>query len=419
MGWFKSLDDRYNSQYVAGDNIHGDPGHSDTGTALDRRGGGAALGAVTTSNEGADRTMRKSFLAVAALGATLALGVTGCSSSSKSSSGGSGSSNTKVGILLPDTATSPRWVSADPTELRKECNQYKLDCTIDNANGSASQMQTDAQAMINKGVGVILMTNLDPGSGKSIEDLAKAHNVVSIDYDRLTPGGDASYYVSFDGVAVGKAQGTALTQCPQVANKSKVNYVEIDGAATDNNATLFAQGYNSVLSTKPGWTKLADQSGNWDAAVSQTVFTTMLGQHHDINAVMVANDTMAQSVINVLQSQGLAGKVAVSGQDATAGGLDNVMQGTQCFTIYKPVPGEADVAIKLASQILKGQKPGAPTSVKDPTTGRQVPSFLATPTVITKSNVAQPVTDGYIKASAVCSSPALIKLCNDNGIKTS
>ncbi len=104
-----------------------------------------------------------------------------------------------------------------------------------------------------------------------------------------------------------------------------VNYVEIDGAPTDNNATLFAKGYNSVLSVAPGWKKLADQTGNWDAATAQTVFTTMLGQHPDINAVMVANDTMAQSVINVLKGQNLAGKVAVSGQDATAGGLDNIM----------------------------------------------------------------------------------------------
>ena len=123
--------------------------------------------------------------------------------------------------------------------------------------------------------------------------------------------------------------------------------------------------------------KLADQTGNWDAATAQTVFTTMLGQHPDINAVMVANDTMAQSVINVLASQGLAGKVAVSGQDATAGGLDNVMAGTQCFTVYKPVAGEADVAISLPSQILAGQKPSAPTTIKDPTNGREIPSYLA------------------------------------------
>jgi D-xylose transport system substrate-binding protein len=348
--------------------------------------------------------------------AMLVAGLAGCGNNS-SSSGSAAPTNTKVGILLPDTASSPRWVSADPAELNKQCTAYKLTCYIDNANDSATTQQAQAQALINSGVGVLLVVNLDSGSGKAIEALAQQHNVVTIDYDRLTAGGTASYYVSYDNVKVGEDQGTALTQCAQVTGKATVNYVEIDGAATDNNATQFAQGYNSVLAKQPGWNKLADQSGNWDAATTQTVFTTMLGQHPDINAVMVANDTMAQSVINVLKSQGIAGKVAVSGQDATAGGLDNVMSGTQCFTIYKPVAGEADVAIKLAGEILAGQKPTAPAQTKDPTSGREVPSFLADPTVITKANVALPVTDGYVTAAAVCPTAALVTLCTANGIK--
>jgi len=363
------------------------------------------------------RTTPRTVLTLTATTALLVGGLAGCGGKNDSS-GSAAPANTKVGILLPDTASSPRWVSADPNELSKQCIAYQLTCYVDNANGTATTQQAQAQALINAGVGVLLITDLDPGSGKAIQALAQQHNVVTIDYDRLTSGGTASYYVSYDNVRVGADQGTALTECPQVKGKSSVGYVEVDGAPTDNNATLFAQGYNSVLSKQSGWKKLADQTGNWDAATAQTVFTTMLGQHPNLNAVMVANDTMAQSVINVLKSQGLAGKVAVSGQDATAGGLDNIMAGTQCFSIYKPVAGEADVAIKLASQILAGQKPTAPATTKDPTNGREVPSYLATPTVITKANVALPVTDGYLTAAAVCSTPALVKLCTANGIKT-
>jgi D-xylose transport system substrate-binding protein len=366
--------------------------------------------------------MRLNPLRVAAVtGAVTALVATLAACGSSNSGSGSGSdtkaTNTKVGILLPDTASSPRWVSADPNELNKQCIAYKLTCYIDNANNSATTQQSQAQALINAGVGVLLLTDLDPGSGRAIQTLAQQHNVVTIDYDRLTAGGSASYYVSFDNVKVGVDQGTALTQCEQVKGKSAVKYVEIDGAPTDNNATLFKQGYESVLSKTAGWTKLADQTGQWDAGTAQTVFTTMLGQHPDINAVMVANDSMAQSVINVLKSQNLTGKVAVSGQDATAGGLDNIMAGSQCFSIYKPVAGEADVAIKLASQILAGQKPAAPAQIKDPVSGRMVPSYLATPTVITKANVALPVSDGYVTYAAVCPSADVVKLCTANGIK--
>jgi D-xylose transport system substrate-binding protein len=361
-------------------------------------------------------------IAFAGVAMALVVGLTACGNNSGSagaSGGGTKPANTKVGVLLPDTASSPRWVSADPRQIGEQCKVYKLTCYVDNANGSATTQQAQAQALINAGVGVLLVVNLDPGSGKAIESLAKQRNVVTIDYDRLTAGGSASYYVSYDNVQVGVDQGTALAQCSQVKGKSSVDYVEIDGAPTDNNATLFADGYNSVLSKQPGWRKLADQTGNWDAATAQQVFTTMLGQHPNINAVMVANDTMAQSVINVLKSQNLAGKVAVSGQDATAGGLDNIMAGTQCFSIYKPVAGEADVAIKLASEILAGQKPTAPATTKDPANGREVPSFLAGSVVITKANVARPVTDGYVTAAAVCPTAALKKLCAANGIQVS
>jgi ABC-type xylose transport system substrate-binding protein len=251
------------------------------------------------------RTTPRTAVTLAGVAAALVAVLAGCGSSSSPSTAtkaGPAPVNTKVGILLPDTASSPRWVSADPTELKKQCTVYKLTCSIDNANGSATTQQSQAQALINAGVGVLLLVNLDSGSGKAIEALAQQHNVVTIDHDRLTAGGSASYYVSYDNVKVGEDQGTALTQCPQVKGKSAVDYVDIDGAPTDNNATLFAQGYSSVLSKQPGWKKFAEQTGNWDAATAQTVFTTMLGQHPAINAVMVANDTMAQSVINVLNA---------------------------------------------------------------------------------------------------------------------
>jgi D-xylose transport system substrate-binding protein len=369
--------------------------------------------------------MRKRILAAVAVATLATTALAGCSSSksgsgntSSTAGGGGAMTNNKVGILLPDTASSPRWVSADPNELQKECNAYKLQCEVLNANGQDTTQEQQAQQLISWGAGVILETDLDSASGAQIEKEAKAKDVVPIDYDRLTQGGGAAYYVSFDNVQVGKDQGTALTQCPQVAGKSSVGYVEIDGAPTDNNATLFAQGYNSVLSAQPGWKKLDDQTGQWNAGVAASVFAQMLGANKNaINAVMVANDTMAQSVINILKQQGLTGQVAVSGQDATPGGLDNIMAGSQCFSIYKPVAGEADVAIKLASEILSGQHPTAPAQVKDPSDGTEVPSFLATPIVITKANVAKPVQDGYETASAVCgASKAVADLCNANGI---
>jgi D-xylose transport system substrate-binding protein len=319
-------------------------------------------------------------------------------------------------VLLPDTTSSPRWVTADPTALAAACKKYNLVCDIQNANGSPATMKSLANQMLGKGVKALVVVNLDQASGAAIEKEAAKAGVIPIDYDRLTPGGGAAVYVSFNGVTVGQTQGKTLTQCPQVKGQKSVQYVDIDGAPTDNNAKLFAQGYDSVLSKKAGWTRVAKQTGNWDGPTAGRVFNQMLGGHPNIKAVMVANDTMAQAVITDLKRQSLAGRVAVGGQDATAGGLQNIMSGTQCFTIYKPSAKEAFPAMEAAAELINGATPKTNGTTKDDTTGNNVPSILATPVAITKANVALPINDGYTPKKSVCTGQ-YVSLCSKNGVK--
>jgi D-xylose transport system substrate-binding protein len=368
--------------------------------------------------------MRKGLLGVTVVGVSLALGLAGCSSgksTSKASGGASSSSSSggtlgKVGIILPDMVSSPRWVSSDPSALATDCKKANITCYIDNAHGDANQMKTIAEQDEAKGIKILMIVNLDNQSGAAIEKQPNAEGITTIDYDRLTLGGSDTLYVSYDGVKVGQAQGTALTQCPQVKGKSSVNYVQVDGAPTDNNATLFKQGYVSVLSKTPGWHLLDDQAvPNWDPTQANTIFANMLASHPNINAVMVANDTMAGSVIAVLKKNNLAGKVAVSGQDDAAQGIQQVLSGDQCFTIYKPTAGEAGPAVQAMVQILKGQTPTTNGTTKDTTTGKEVPSILATPTVVTLANIDQPFKDGYVTYADVCKG-SYVALCQKYGI---
>jgi D-xylose transport system substrate-binding protein len=338
------------------------------------------------------------------------------SSSSSSTNGGTNGNGQKVGIILPDTTSSPRWITADPTALKQDCAKYKLDCDIQNAQGDAQKMKTIANQMESSGVKVLMIVDLDQASGAAIEKQAAKAGVIPVDYDRLTPGGGAALYISFDNVKVGEVQGKTLTQCPQVANQKSVQYVDIDGAPTDNNATLFAQGYNSVLSKQKGWTKVADQTGQWDAPTAGRVFNAMLAKNPNIKAVMVANDTMAGAVITDLKRQHLNGKVAVSGQDATAGGLQAIMTGDQCFTVYKPSTREADPAIKAIAQLVNGQTPTTTATVEDPMTHKKVPAILATPIAITKKNVAMPINDQYTPKNTVCTGK-FASLCKKFGVK--
>jgi D-xylose transport system substrate-binding protein len=390
--------------------------------------------------------MRRTVSGLAVLGAAAALAVAGCSSSgggtagnttaetsaaapadtapatnsAPSTSSGSGTvdgNGAKVGIILPDTTSSPRWITADPTALKADCTKYNLDCDIQNANGSATKMASIANQMEAAGVKVLMIVDLDQKSGAAIEQKAAKAGVIPVDYDRLTPGGGAALYVSFDNVKVGEVQGQALTQCPQVAKEKSVEYVQIDGAPTDNNAALFKQGYESVLSKQAGWKLVGDQTGNWDGPTAGRVFNSMLGKHPDLKAVMVANDTMADAVITDLKRQHLNGKVAVSGQDASAIGLQHIMDGDQCFTIYKPSSAEAGPAIKAIAQLANGQAPDTNgVTIEDPMTHKKVPAILATPIAVTIKNVAQPINDKYTPKSTVCTGK-YVALCAKYGVK--
>lgn len=339
------------------------------------------------------------------------------STAASSSAAGGGASIGKVGILLPDTQSSNRWVTSDPIALKADCAKYKLTCDIQNAQNSASTMITQAQAMIDNGDKVLLVTSLDAASSNKIELAAKAKGVITIDYDRLSPGGTSALYVSFDNVKVGELQGQALTQCSEVKGLKSVSYVQVDGSPSDNNATLFKQGYASVLSKTAGWTKVDDQAiPMWDNQQAGVTFASMLQAHPTIKAVMVANDGMATSVIADLKKQKLNGKVAVSGQDATVPGLQAILAGNQCFSIYKPSTGEADPAIAAAADFIQGKVPTTTTTVKDPSSGRAVPAILATPIAITKANIDLPIASGYAPKAQVCAG-VYAALCTTAGVK--
>jgi D-xylose transport system substrate-binding protein len=376
--------------------------------------------------------MRKSAVGLIVVGVAASLAMSACSSSKKNTpttpAGGATSASSsaaggaidgkgaKVGAIMPDTQSSNRWITSDPEAIKAQCLKDNLKCDVENANNDAGQMATIAQTMINNGVKVLLIVNLDSASAAKIESDAKAKGVITIDYDRLTLGGSASVYVSFDGVAVGTAQGNALVKCPQVQGKSAVNYVDINGSKTDNNATLFKNGYDGVLSKQAGWKKLDDQwIDKWDNQQAGVTFESMLNAHKDLNAVMVANDGMANSVITALKKQSLNGKVAVSGQDATVDGLKHIMDGDQCFTIYKPSKLEAIPAVDAAAVLATGGVPNTTATVTDTQTGKKVPAILATPIAIDKSNVADPINDGYTPKAQTCTGAYAAK-CTAAGV---
>jgi D-xylose transport system substrate-binding protein len=345
-----------------------------------------------------------SVLIAGALG--LAVTLAGCGSSSDDSSGGSagGSSSKKekIGVILPDTESSVRWETADRPALEAAFKSAGVAYDIQNAGGDASKMAQIADSMISSGVNVLAIVNLDNASGAAIEEKAKSQGVATIDYDRLTLGGSASYYVSFDNEKVGKLQGEGLQNC--LGKDTKANIAYLDGSPDDSNATSFAKGAHSVLDANSNYTKVAEQAvPKWDNTKAGTIFEQMYTeQKGNIQGVLAANDGLGGAAIAILQKNGQAGKVPVTGQDATITGLQDILAGKQCMTVYKSAKEEAGALAKLAIGLAKGDKGETNGTVKDSEGNRDVPSVLLDPVAVTKDNVKAVIDDGGQKAADVC-----------------
>jgi D-xylose transport system substrate-binding protein len=339
---------------------------------------------------------QSSLWALAVAGVLAMSGLAACggsddNNSSDSGGGGGGGSKPKVAVLLPDSKSSVRWETVDRPLLQKALETGGVAPTITNAEGDKSTQQQQAEQAITNGAKVILLVNLDSGSGAAIASNAKSQGVKVIDYDRLTLDTDAQdYYVSFDNEKVGKLQGQGLVDC--IGNKKGARIAELNGSPTDNNATLFKNGYDSVLKPKYAsgdFVKVDDQSvPDWDNQKALTIFEQILQKaNNKVDGVLAANDGLGNAAISALKQRKLP-QIPVTGQDATLEGIQNIVNGDQCMTVYKAIEKEADAAAGLAISLAKGEKPSVDTVPIDNGT-HSVPSVLETPVSVTKDNISQ------------------------------
>ncbi len=328
----------------------------------------------------------------------------------------------KACVILPDAASSARWETADRPFLEKAFQGAGLEYDIQNANGDKAKFATIADGMIAGGCGVMAVVNLDNESGAAVIKKATDAGIPVIDYDRLTLGGGAKYYVSFDNVAVGDAIGTGLVKCLNDAGVKEGPVALLNGSPTDNNATLFAQGYKKAI-TDAGFTVADEQAvPDWDNTKAGTIFEQMYTKANgDFVGVASANDGLGGAAVAVLERNGQAGKIPTTGQDATDEGLQRVLLGTQCLTVYKAVAKEADAASKLMIALLQGDTAAADAlatgKVTDTTANVDVPSVLLVPQQIFADNVKDVIADGYTTADKICTTDELKAACAKYGVQ--
>jgi D-xylose transport system substrate-binding protein len=355
--------------------------------------------------------MKTSRLVASVASALLACGVAACGSSDD---GGSKSTATqaataklkgKVAVLLPDSKSSARWETADRrffVQAFKAAGLSQDDYLITNAEGDASTQRSQAEQAVTEGAKVILLVNLDPGSGAAIIDSAKSQGVTMIDYDRLTVGGNADYYVSGDATEAGRLQARGLME--DLKAKAGAHIAILDGAPTDSFATDLKKGYRAVLGSEGKTIDVAAEQAvpNWDSQKALTIYEQMLqAAKQPFDGTLAANDAIANATIAARKARRLK-PVPTSGLDATPEALQHILAGEQSFTVYFSIKDQATKAANLALQIARGQKPTGITTTVDNGKGK-VPTILLKPQTIRKGNIAETViADDFASWGDVC-----------------
>jgi D-xylose transport system substrate-binding protein len=305
-----------------------------------------------------------------------------------------------IGLSL-DTLKEARW-QADRDLFVARCAELGAKVLVQSANSEDTRQMQDVEALISRGVKVLVIVPHDSKMMAKAVDIAHKSNIPVVAYDRMIRDADVDLYVSFDNARIGEQQAEYLAQ-HLPAGKGKI--VRIHGAPTDDNAKVLKEGQDRVL--KPyldrGDIKVIheDWAEEWKPENGKKIVNAAItNQGRGFDAVLVANDGTAGGAIQALTEEGVAGKIMVTGQDAELAALQRIAAGSQTMTIYKPLKAISNNAAEAVVKIARRQVVIAKTSVNN---GKlDVPAILSPTIAVDKSNLdATVLKDGVHKREDV------------------
>jgi D-xylose transport system substrate-binding protein len=317
---------------------------------------------------------------------------------------------TKIGIILPNRG--PRWRLGELAALRAACVATRLNCTIQNARGDPALMATIADQMQAAGVRVLVLVPIDNSAG-AIERSARAAGVLTVEYDQHVPHGSAAAFVRPDTTSTGRLLGQGLTRCPEVAG-GPVPYVRIDAPNRRVGAAAQQAAYRRVLRNTPGWSLTAAATAG-DTPSARAAAAPILRNFGGVRAVLATSDSVAAGVIAALDKEHHGPPVAVSGNGATIAGLQHVLAGTQCFTIYHPPAAGAQALTAALVRLANFERITSKHTVAAAGHRRTPVVAYGGARIVTADGVRDVIDDGFADRTAVCT-PEYAHACATLGI---
>jgi D-xylose transport system substrate-binding protein len=371
---------------------------------------------IGTSVQKGGCALKRRLLALLALSVLLLAACSnddGGGGSTGATGGATGGGNVTVGVSW-NNYNEERWAKWDEPAIQEALQACGAEYISSDAGSSAEQQLADVENLISQGANSLIILAQDGEAILPAVQSALDQGIPVVAYDRLieNPG---ALYVTFDNVEIGRLEAESVYDVVP-----KGNYVFIKGNSADANADFLRSGQQEVLqdALDSGDIKNVGESytDNWDPAIAQTNMEQFLTDNNNkVDAVLAENDGMAGGVVAALEAQGLAGEVAVSGQDGDAAGLNRVALGTQTVDVWKDARELGKAAGDAACAMAQGTalQDVANTEAFDSPGGNSMTSIFLTPQAITQDNLNVVLDAGWISQEDLCQGvdPGTVDAC--------
>ena len=331
-----------------------------------------------------------------------------------------GADRPAIALLLPEAKTA-RYETQDRPRFERRVHELCPACRVlyANANQDAAVQQSQAEAALINGAGVLVLDPVDSAAASAVVAKAKAFGVPVVSYDRLVLDADVDYYVSFDNEKVGELQARALVERLGELGRPQGNIVVINGSPTDSNAAQFKRGAQRILDGSGLRIGAEYDTPDWSPDRAQTQMEqaiTKLGREA-IDGVYAANDGMAGGAVAAMKATGFTTIPPITGQDAELAAVQRILAGDQYMTVYKAITPEAEAAASLAVALARREPPPAGLVNGSTDNGRRrVPSVLLTPVAVRRDTVRSTVlAEGFWPVAAVCTG-SFTATCREVGL---
>lgn len=291
-----------------------------------------------------------------------------------------------------DSMVIERW-QRDKEIFIAKAKELGANVIVQNANENNSRQIEQIKSLMDQGIDILVIVPYDKEGLTQVVRTAKKRGIKVISYDRLIKNADVDLYISFDNFKVGKYMAEYLYREVPIGN-----YIIINGSTYDNNSYMLHNGYHSILdpAVLGRRVKLIDEvwADGWREEFALESVENALEKGIEIDAIIAANDRLAEAAIQILLERRLAGSVQVSGQDADLSACQRIVEGTQLMTVYKPIKLLAQSAAEIAVKMARGEDTGITETVHDGTF--EVLYYRCEPIPVTKDNIMETVIeDGF------------------------